>query len=163
MALSHLLQKTHLFAGIDLASLAPLESFTQRLVFEPGYNESLLVISAQESSGPDLYLVLDGTITLDQQTEGNGLAPNQAIASLEEELFGEISWLLQRPRLSDLYTHSRAVLLRIDGQKFNQWLADHPEVAATVWQRIARTLANRLTCTFQENQTHKQMAKLFNF
>jgi CRP-like cAMP-binding protein len=163
MSLVHMLQKTHLFSGIEKELLHELEPFIQHMIVNPGFNESLLLVAADDTSSPDLYLVLDGKLTLEQACTSGSLAMTPPIASLEEELFGEISWMLKRPRISNVYTHSRAALLRIDGHHFAEWLQNNPHCAAPIWQRIAETLAKRLVQTFAENQSHKEMLKLMQF
>ncbi|MBF0096170.1 MAG: cyclic nucleotide-binding domain-containing protein [Magnetococcales bacterium] len=163
MSLVHILQKTHLFSGIEKELLQELEPFTHHVVLNPGYNEALLVVSADDSSAPDLYLVLDGKLTLERDGSGAGLAMSAPVTSLEEELFGEISWLLKRPRISDVFTHSRAAMLRIEGGRFAEWLSNNPNCAAHIWHRIAEALAKRLVQTFAENQSHKEMLKLMQF
>ncbi|WP_130472454.1 cyclic nucleotide-binding domain-containing protein [Candidatus Magnetaquicoccus inordinatus] len=163
MSLIHLFQKTHLLSGIATNLLEQLEPHTQRIVVEPAYNETKLLISSKDSSGPDLYLVLEGEVTLDQEKKEVGLATSREVTSLEEELFGEVSWLLQRPRIADVFTSSRAVLLRINGKAFTQWLQANPEATSLVWQRIATALALRLVQTYAENQSHKELIKIFQF
>ncbi|MBF0341235.1 MAG: cyclic nucleotide-binding domain-containing protein [Magnetococcales bacterium] len=163
MDLSGLLARTKLFEGVDDALLREIAGFTERAIFEPKFGEDTLIITEDDVSGPDLYLILSGEPTLNKELNFKGIALYKKINSLEEEVYGEIAWLLKQKHLSDIHANSRVVLLRIDGRRLEAFLETHAQLAAVFWKRIAETVARRLTWTFMKYRSTTQWDHVFKF
>ncbi|MBF0627540.1 MAG: cyclic nucleotide-binding domain-containing protein [Magnetococcales bacterium] len=163
MNLALLLAKTKLFEGVDPAALEQIAAFTERDIFEPKPGVDTLIFSEDDLTGPDLYLILSGEVTLNKELNFKGVAFYKKIDALEDEVYGEIAWLLKQKHLSDIHANSRVVLLRIDGNKLEQFLDQNPEIAAMVWKRISVTIARRLTWTFLKYRSTTQWDNVFKF
>ncbi|MBF0127159.1 MAG: cyclic nucleotide-binding domain-containing protein [Magnetococcales bacterium] len=163
MDLSYVLGKTKLFEGVDPRALEEIAQFTERHIFESRYGQNMVIFSENDVAGPDLYLILSGEVTLNKELNHRGIQLRKRIDSLEDEVYGEIAWLLKQKHLSDVYTKSRVVLLRIDGARLERLLADRPEVGALFWPRIAQTVAKRLTWTFMKYRATAEWDKVFKF
>ncbi|MBF0180621.1 MAG: cyclic nucleotide-binding domain-containing protein [Magnetococcales bacterium] len=163
MDVSDLLSKTKLFAGVDGAALREIARFTARHIFDFTYGQDRVIISEKDSAGPDLYLILSGEVTINRELDHRGIRLRKRIETLEDEVYGEIAWLLKQKHLSDVYTRSRVVLLRIDGARLDSFLEANPEVAAVFWKRIAETVAKRLTWTFMQYRSTLEWDKIFKF
>ncbi|MBF0614459.1 MAG: cyclic nucleotide-binding domain-containing protein [Magnetococcales bacterium] len=163
MNLVHLLAKTQLFAGIDPAALEEIAGFTTRAVYEPRVGEDTLIFSEADLSGPDLYLILSGEVTLNKELNFKGVAFYKKVDALEDEVYGEIAWMLKQRHLSDIHANSRVVLLRIDGVQLESFLENHTEIAALFWKRIAVTVARRLTWTFLKYRASTEWDNVFKF
>ncbi|MEO5332334.1 MAG: cyclic nucleotide-binding domain-containing protein [Magnetococcus sp. YQC-5] len=163
MDISYLLSKTKLFEGIETTALNEIAQFTERQIFEPMYNQDMVIISANEPHEPDLFLIISGEVSLDIMPKTMNIASTKQEKSLEHEVFGELSWVLKQKRLSDIHTNSRVVLLRIHGQKLQEYLTIHPEVALLFWQRIFYATARRLSETFLKNKNESEWNSVFKF
>lgn len=163
MDISYLLSKTKLFEGIETTALNEIAQFTERQIFEPMYNQDMVIIPADESQEPDLYLIISGEVSLESMPKTMNITRTKQEKSLEHEVFGELSWVLQQKRLSDIHTNSRVVLLRIHGQKLQEFLTTHPEVALLFWQRIFYATAKRLSETFLKSKNENEWGTVFKF
>ncbi|MEO5332313.1 MAG: cyclic nucleotide-binding domain-containing protein [Magnetococcus sp. YQC-5] len=163
MDLSYVLGKTQLFHGVERQALAEIAQFTERCIFESKYGEDMIIISEDDLHGPDLYLILSGEVTLNKELNHKGIRFRKPVTSLEDEVYGEIAWILKQKHLSDIHTQSRVTLLRINGHKLEEFLSAHPEIAAVFWQRISYTIAKRLTWTFTQYRATLEWDKVFKF
>ncbi|MBF0427861.1 MAG: cyclic nucleotide-binding domain-containing protein [Magnetococcales bacterium] len=163
MDLALVLGKTKLFEGVGHSDLEEIARFTERLIYESEYGQDKIVIAEQDPSGPDLYLILSGEVSLNKKESRSTVSLRKKIVSLEEEVYGEIAWILQQKHLSNVYTSTRVVLLRIDGVRLEQFLLNRPELAAVFWRRIAHTIAKRVTWTFRKYRSTVEWDHVFKF
>ncbi|MBF0587577.1 MAG: Crp/Fnr family transcriptional regulator [Magnetococcales bacterium] len=149
--ITQLLKKTHLFAGVADEHIDAIAEFSSREVIEPKYNENVMVLKKNQDH-PSLRLVVSGHVSLEKRTEHDGIPSNaqQDVESLEDEVLGEISWVMDQPRLADVFTANRAVLVRIDGFQFTLYLDENPELGYHIYKRIAYVMGKRVTANFKK-------------
>ncbi len=146
-----LLRKTHLFAGISDEHIEAIAKFSDQEVVEPKHNENARVLEKNRDH-PSLRLVVSGKVSLEEDKSAHGLLVNdeQDVDSLDDEVLGEISWVMDQPRLADVYTAHRCVLVRIDGFQLMLYLDENPELGYVIYKRIAYVMGKRITRNFQQ-------------
>jgi N-acyl-L-homoserine lactone synthetase len=90
---------------------------------------------------PTVFVLLKG---LAEVARGDG----RAVATLGAgDIFGEISFLTQTPRMASVVARSPCELLTLSADFLRQFLDEHPAIAARVLFNLSRILAGRLAQT----------------
>ena len=133
-ALERLQQKTlHAFAGLDASEARECIARSNIIECAPGDR-----VLKEGGSSHNLFLVLDGT--LEVRHEGrliNVLGPG--------DVFGEMAFLLELPRQSDVYAATPGVrILSLSDGTLHKLIAEEPALAAKLLLNISRMLCGRL-------------------
>ena len=133
------LARVKLFDGVDYSVLDDISLFSQLRYYEPGD----IIISENDTSGYDLYLLLSGEVEI--ISNKSALTSQETVLSRDQkELFGEISWLLNQKRSATVRSVSESEMVVIDGDQFRTYMERHPQVGYIVMHHIAQLVATRL-------------------
>jgi CRP-like cAMP-binding protein len=134
------LKKTQLFQGFEADILDDIAAFCRILVVPDGGE-----LFAQEGAkDTDLYVLMDGTLTVHAQYEGRRTKREMLLSSVDQEVFGEVGWLLGLPRTALIRSSGDARVLRIDGVRLRAYLDAYPELGYRFMMRISEVLARKL-------------------
>ena len=88
------------------------------------------------------FLVREGLISIKHRTKAG---MDHTLAELTPgEAFGEMALLESRPRMASAVAMTNAVVLRLDGETFNQLLEENNRVACQMLRAMAITQSQRL-------------------
>jgi CRP-like cAMP-binding protein len=126
-------QKLHAFAGLDDAEAK--ECVARSNIIECAAGDRVL---KEGGSSHNLFLVLDGILEVRRGAKlMNVLKPG--------DVFGEMAFLLELPRQSDVYAATpRVRILSLSDGTVHKLMADEPVLAAKLLLNISRMLCGRL-------------------
>ena len=126
-------QELHAFAGLDPAEAR--ECIARSNIIECAPGDRVLM---QGGSSQNLFLVLEGTLEVRHQGRlVNVLGPG--------DVFGEMAFLLELPRQSDVYAATPGVrILSLSDGTLRKLMAEEPALAAKLLFNISRMLCGRL-------------------
>ncbi len=126
-------QELHAFAGLDPAERKECVSRSNIIECAPG--DRLL---KEGGSSQNLFLVLEGTLEVRHRGRlMNVLGPG--------DVFGEMAFLLELPRQSDVYAATPGVrILSLSDGTLRKLMAEEPTLAAKLLLNISRMLCGRL-------------------
>ena len=126
-------EKLHAFAGLDPAETR--ECISRSNIIECAAGDRVL---KEGGSSQNLFLVLDGTLEVRYRGRlVNVLGPGDA--------FGEMAFLLELPRQSDVYAATPGVrILSLSDGTLHKLMAEEPTLAAKLLLNISRMLCGRL-------------------
>jgi hypothetical protein len=126
-------QHTHAFAGMDKAEVT--ECIGRSNIIECAEGDRVL---KEGGSSHNLFLVLDGALEIRHRGKLlNVLGPG--------DVFGEMAFLLELPRQSDVYAATTGVrILSLSDRTLRTLMAEHPALAAKLLLNISRMLCGRL-------------------
>lgn len=142
-----MLRKTALFEGIPDSAIEQIAQFSERVIYEDG-EKALMEYRDHPRSA--LYLLITGDVEVGSRFSPHQNARELAIAKVNEELYGEVSWLLGTTPSAGVTCKGRTTFIKIDGPSLEEFMTNHPEVAGEVLRRIARVLAVRLANLTQQ-------------
>ncbi len=120
-----------LFKGLNEHDLAKLE----RIVEERHYSAGT-VLFRQDDPPDAFYIIRSGSVKIIRHEAGE---PPRELAVLGEgEFFGEMGILENAPRFADAVIEKDAVLLRIDRQRFQEFMAINPSISLKIMSMMAR-------------------------
>ena len=126
-------EELHAFAGLDPSET--MECISRSNIIECAPGDRVLM---QGGSSQNLFLLLEGT--LDVRHNGrlvNVLGPG--------DVFGEMAFLLQLPRQSDVYAATPGVrIVSLSDGTLRKLMAEEPTLAAKLLLNISRMLCGRL-------------------
>ncbi len=127
------LEGLHAFDGLDPAETR--ECISRSNIIECDAGDRVL---KQGGSSHNLFLVLDGTLEVRHDGKFiNVLGPG--------DVFGEMAFLLDLPRQSDVYAATAGVrVLSLSDGTLNKLMADEPTIASKLLLNISRMLCGRL-------------------
>ncbi|MGN7612752.1 cyclic nucleotide-binding domain-containing protein [Magnetococcales bacterium HHB-1] len=147
-----LLKRTKLFADISDDHLEHIAKFSERIILEPNLGETIAVLrEGDHNIKRHLLVLIAGEFSVgikDAKRRRGFLISAQKNHNLEDEVIGEISWLLNQGRLTDIEVQERAVLLKINGIQLEAYLDKNPDVGSVIFKRIAYILAKRTSENF---------------
>lgn len=128
-----ILQKLPVFSGLSASEYAHIQKICHPARIDDG--ETLFV---EGDSSPCMYVLLSGDIQLRTHNQGpiHSLSPG--------ELFGEIGLISQQNRTATAIARAPSVLLRIDGDVFQELLAREPRISFMIMRNITLNLANHI-------------------
>jgi GNAT superfamily N-acetyltransferase len=130
-------RNTSLFLGFSEEELIVLgERFYERL-----YSAGETIFTAG-SEGQDLYLVLEGKITVDLGEDRGPLATLRP-----GDIFGELALLDGQPRTANAVAQTPVRLLQLKRSAFDNLVQDDPHIGLVVYRNIAGILVSRLRRT----------------
>lgn len=126
-------QRTHAFADMDKTEVT--ECIGRSNIIECALGDRVL---KEGGSSHNLFLVLDGTLEIRHRGKlVNVLGPG--------DIFGEMAFLLELPRQSDVYATTTDVrILSLSNRTLHTLKAEHPALAAKLLLNISRMLCGRL-------------------
>lgn len=138
-----------------LKSIPMLEGMDEALMEKAidgilGLSEEFTLESGKPLFAPDgdsrhnIYLLLSGRLTVQDKETGATISREMLIPSSEINVVGEIAWLLKSKRTADLVARGNAQLLRIDGAKLDEYLAENTDVGYPFMRNLANLLAQRM-------------------
>ncbi len=115
-----------LFSGLSPAALELLAQHSHQLRFAPGE-----AVVRKDDASRALYVIAAGQVTV----EVGGVT----VGSLEAgNVFGEIAFLTGKPRTATVRAAAALDAVEIDSDALRALLADHPELATQLAERMAR-------------------------
>lgn len=139
-----LLRNVGLFANVDACRLKLLAFASEWLTFQPGD-----VLGRQNEQADAAYLIVEGEVEV--SVEGP-CGPLVVATRGANEIVGEISILIDVPRIATITAKTPVCALRISKDVFRQLLKDCPQTAL----EIIRTLASRLEDATRRLQDYAQ-------
>jgi hypothetical protein len=126
-------KELHAFAGLDPAETRECISRSNIIECAPGDR-----VLKEGGSSQNLFLVLDGTLEVRYRDRlVNVLGPG--------DVFGEMAFLLELPRQSDVYAATAGVrILSLSDGTLHKLMAEEPTLAAKLLMNISRMLCGRL-------------------
>jgi len=126
-------EELHAFAGFDPSETR--ECISRSNIIECASGDRVL---KQGGSSHNLFLVLDGTLEVRHRGRlTNVLGPG--------DVFGEMAFLLDLPRQSDIYAATAGVrILSLSDGTLHKLMAEEPTLAAKLLLNISRMLCGRL-------------------
>jgi hypothetical protein len=126
-------QPTHAFAGMNKSEVADCVARSNIIECAPGDH-----VLMEGGSSHNLFLVLDGTLEIRHHGKLlDVLAPG--------DIFGEMAFLLELPRQSDVYASTPDVrILSLSDGTLRTLMAERPALAAKLLLNISRMLCARL-------------------
>ncbi len=133
-----MLRAVPFLSDVETARLKLLAYASERLDFDGGD-----IVFEQDSTGSDVYFVLDGKADVVAASERGPVL----VATLPRHaLFGEISAFCDVPRTAGVRAHGRLSVLRIPQAAFLSLIEESPALAL----KVVRELATRLSRTTRE-------------
>jgi hypothetical protein len=126
-------EELHAFAGLDPEERRECIARSNIIECAPGDR-----VLKEGGSSQNLFLVLDGTLEVRYQGRlVNVLGPG--------DVFGEMAFLLELPRQSDVYAATPGVrILSLSDGTLHKLMAEEPALAAKLLMNISRMLCGRL-------------------
>lgn len=132
-AVSHMLGRVPLFAGLDEGALEILASFAFQKTFQPGE-----AIVEEGHTGNGLYVIVHGRVEV---VKSDGTDRAQSLATLEAgEPFGELALLGEWKRTATVRAIEETTCLGIDRWVFLAHLERQPAIAVKMLQFLAQRL-----------------------
>lgn len=136
------LKDTQLFQGLADAELAAIAGFSTRMALSAGQ-----ALFSQEQADYDLFLLVRGSLDVLGRYSGLKQERKMLLAPVDREIFGEVAWCLKSQRTAVITSRGESEVVRIDGERFDAFLRDHPETGMLLTQRIMAVLARKLANT----------------
>ena len=138
-----------------LASMPMLEGIDETLKEKAidgilGISEEFILESGKPLFAPDgeskhnMYLLLSGRLTVQNKETGNTISREMLVPSNKVNVVGEIAWSLKSKRTADLVARGNAQLLRIDGARLDEYLAENTDIGYPFMRNMAILLAQRM-------------------
>lgn len=138
------LEHVQLFKEVSHHALKEISEFCTKLELDDGDT----FIAENDPRSRDLFILCKGRVEI--ITSSSGITSSESIISQQDkELFGEISWITGRKRTASVRSHGEIEAIRIDGEKFMDYLQSHPETGFLVMRSITQLVASSLSNTDQ--------------
>ncbi|MBF0448508.1 MAG: cyclic nucleotide-binding domain-containing protein [Magnetococcales bacterium] len=144
------LKKTKLFAGLNDDALHQIATFSKMITVMP----DAPIIAEEQSNNTDLFLLISGRVDVGKKFAPTDNSQTIPLSSLDEELFGEVSWLTKKKRSAVVKCIELSNFLVIDGEKLRQYMENNPDIGYVVLSRIAELLSQRLINRTEELRYH---------
>jgi CRP-like cAMP-binding protein len=133
---------TYLFRELDIDALEEISAFARRLHLFDGD----VLIHENESENFDLYVLCSGEVEI-ISSSSRAVSGDVVISKQDMEVFGEISWVTRRRRTATVRCRGEVEAVRIDGERFMNYLETHPRVGFLVMRKVAGLLCERMVAT----------------
>ena len=131
-----------LFGNLEHFTIVEISRFCTRLELVAGD----VLISENDGAGFDLYILCDGNVEI-VSNHGPASSGEVVLSKRDNDLFGEIGWLLKKKRTATVRCIGDVEAIRIDGENFMQFLENHPDVGFHVMRNMSVLITNRLSET----------------
>ena len=128
--------------NLDHFAIEEIAKFCTKLELVVGDN----LISEYDGASFDLYILCEGNVEI-VSNHGNASSGEVALSKRDTDLFGEIGWLHRKNRTATVRCIGDVEAIRINGDKFMQYLEQHPQVGFQVMRNIALLITRRLSQT----------------
>ena len=128
------LRRVPLFAGLPPADLKQVAAITREAVFSDGQ-----VLARQGEPGTEMYIIVSGEVRVLMTAEGQRESREVAHRRPGDYL-GEMSILLQEPRIASLVADGAVRLLCINQKQFEGILRERPETSLALMRILSRRL-----------------------
>ena len=92
----------------------------------------------------NIYLLLSGRLTVQDKETRETISREMLVPSNTVNVVGEIAWLLKSKRTADLVARGNTQLLRIDGARLDEYLAENTDIGYPFMRNLAILLAQRM-------------------
>ncbi|OSM00269.1 cyclic nucleotide-binding domain-containing protein [Magnetofaba australis] len=141
------LAATSLFEGLEDVTLERVASFSAVRRFTDGQK----VLSEHADDGyRTLYLLREGRLNLAKAPSAEQFDSPVNLATIDEEVYGEVSWLLGRRPSAELTSIGDSRLLVVDGEELFALCEEDPSVGFLIMFRLASMLSMRLVNATQQ-------------
>jgi CRP-like cAMP-binding protein len=141
MSVAEELKKTELFKEVDLTDLEALVTRMESHQFEGGQT-----LFHEGDTGDTMYIIQEGRIRITMRgKEGEEIILTHY---KENEIFGELSPIDQRPRSASAIAEDFLRVLALDRTTFLNFLAERPQIGVAMMRSLSQRLRN--TTTFIE-------------
>jgi CRP-like cAMP-binding protein len=138
LAARRALESTPLFAGLPAGALEQLIDRLGLVELQPGQ-----VLFRQGDSGDALYIVAEGTVTV--QPEG---PPRQELTRFGPgSFFGEVALVTEEPRSATVTAATETQLLAVDREAVRMLIGEFPDVLPVILRFLRERLVDRLVQT----------------
>ncbi|MEO5376233.1 MAG: cyclic nucleotide-binding domain-containing protein [Magnetococcus sp. DMHC-6] len=135
------LESREIFQNLPPSVLDQIATFTEILDFNDG---EMAIPNGIEGKHQDLYLLVRGSTNISLNYEGLLTQMYCHFKPIENELYGEISWLLSCERTVQVFSKGPSRFVKINGEQFFNFLEQNVEVGFQIMRRIAIVLAKRV-------------------
>lgn len=135
------LKKMALFHDLPDHVLEDIAQFTEERLFHEG---EIVIQEHADGFKQDLLLLESGSVTVGTKYSPLEHVQDQMLYSLNEQLYGEIAWVLSSRRTACVISTSHSVFLLVQGEALYRYLYQHPKVGLVIMERIAIILARRI-------------------
>ena len=141
-----------------IPSLTEEESIILKGYMQAGQVPQGCVLMEMGKDEQDLYFIISGQYDIYQKVSlANNSSSVLHLASLEGlNLIGEINLFLSEARSASILTRTECKYFKLHHNKLEALLAEHPQIAAKIYQHAGQTVAKRLR-TMQENIYNKMV------
>lgn len=140
------LGRAYLFRNLTPHELEPFLKVARYRSYSP--NEMVI---AEEETGEDLFLILDGSVRV---IKGRSGEYEQVIGMLREgEFFGEMALIDRMPRSASVYAHQPLKLVIFSHQDLREIFSSNPAIGLKVVTAFAEVLSKRLRDTNDKLKT----------
>ncbi|MCP4413941.1 MAG: cyclic nucleotide-binding domain-containing protein [Gammaproteobacteria bacterium] len=131
-----------LFSDTHIDVLDEITSFCQYKECDDGD----LLIEENSSGSFDIFILCSGDVEIFSNSS-ESTSSEVVISSQENDLLGEISWLLRGNRTASVRCIKEATVIQIDGDQLMNYFEQHRESGYHFMKRIAILLAQRMSKT----------------
>jgi len=136
------LLESSLFSDTDVDILEDIADFCQRRECDDGD----VLIEENSSDSYDIFILCEGNVEIISNFTDK-TSSEVVISSQENDLFGEISWLLQNRRTASVRCVGEVTAIQIDGDQLMAYFEANEESGFHFMKRIAKLLAERMSKT----------------
>lgn len=135
------LRGSKLLEGLGDDALRDIAGFATPL--QLGDGSSLMSDQSELQGGHDIYLVIEGAYDVIAHHPTN---PDElmTLGNLDAEVVGEIAWLFGSTRTATIRCRGELQAVCIDGERFMEYLENHPEIGFMVMRRLLKGLSSKL-------------------
>lgn len=134
-------QSTRLFAGLDQAMQTDIAAFCEIKDYQAG---ETAIAENSDREHQDLYLLIAGNVGVGTQFSQLQDSEEFDLDPIDNELYGEIAWILCTKRTAGVTCKERVRFLKVDGDALFNYLMTKPEIGFDLMTRIAKVLAKRV-------------------
>ncbi len=131
-----------LFSDTHIDVLDDITTFCQYKECDDGD----LLIEENSSGSFDIFILCSGNVEI-FSSSSESTSSEVVISSQENDLLGEISWLLRGNRTASVRCIDEATVIQIDGDQLMNYFEQHTESGYHFMKRIAILLAQRMSKT----------------
>lgn len=136
-------RRAPLFADLSDAQWAALESVS---MYEA--HDGNQVIIREGDPGDALYVMVEGSVAVTKQVEGERIELLQVLAP--GSYFGEMALLNVAPRSATVTTIEPTRVLKLSHEAFQAYVQQQPNTGALIYRAFAMTLSDRLRSTTEK-------------
>jgi toluene monooxygenase system ferredoxin subunit len=140
------LKNTKMFEGLDESVVKKIESFSKI----EKYKANKTILEEDSSDNCDLFIVVKGRVKIFVSSKfmSHEGEDSKAIYTVNPgDFFGEMSCIVKKRRSASAVTMTECELLRINGDKFTQYLQADPAAGFAILKKLYEALYERIQNT----------------